>query len=87
MLNVTGPGVLRVRDLASKFAQEFNCNVRFLGKEAPTAWLNDASRSHQIFGPPEVSIDQMIDWVATWLKNNGELLGKPTHFQTRDGNY
>ena len=40
-----------------------------------------------MFGEPEIAIEQMLDWVADWLKNDGELLDKPTHFEVRDGNY
>lgn len=87
LLNVTGPGVLRVRDLVHEFAKRFDREPLFTGKEALTAWLNNASRSHALFGKPETSLEQMLDWVAEWLKNGGELLGKPTHFETRDGNY
>ena len=87
IINITGPEVLRVRDLADAFGRRFARDVRFSGKEAPTAWLNNASKSHALFGKPEVGIEQMIDWVATWLQNKGELLGRPTHFELRDGNY
>ncbi|MBM79013.1 MAG: epimerase [Planctomycetaceae bacterium] len=86
-LNVTGPGVLRVRDLATEFAKRFDREAFFTSKESPTAWLNNAAKSHAMFGKPQVSIDHMLDWVADWLKNDGELLGKPTHFETRIGNY
>ena len=29
----------------------------------------------------------MIDWVADWVARGGASLGKPTHFETRDGKY
>lgn len=87
LLNVTGPDVLRVRDLAVEFGKRFDREVSFAGEERPTAWLNNPHKSHTLFGPPSVSIDQMLDWVADWLKGGGALLGKPTHFQARDGNY
>jgi nucleoside-diphosphate-sugar epimerase len=86
-LNVTGPGVLRIRDLATEFARRFDREAAFTGEETPTAWLNNASKSHAMFGEPQVRINQMLDWVADWLQNDGEFLGKPTHFESRNGNY
>jgi len=87
ILNVTGPSVLRVRDLAEEFGRRFDLPVQFTGEEAPTAWLNNPHKSHEMFGKPEVELHQMLDWITEWLKGGGELLGKPTHFETRDGNY
>ncbi|MCB1087834.1 MAG: NAD(P)-dependent oxidoreductase, partial [Verrucomicrobiae bacterium] len=87
ILNVTGSGILEVRDLANRFGERLGKEVEITGTEAETAWLNDASLSHQLFGQPRVSVDEMIDWIATWLEAGGGTLGKPTHFETRDGNY
>ncbi|MDF1753180.1 MAG: NAD(P)-dependent oxidoreductase [Verrucomicrobiales bacterium] len=87
VINVTGDEILKVRDLARKFGDKFKREVDIVGSEAATAWLSDASQSHERFGRPEVSVDRMIDWVAEWLKSGGEQLGKPTHFETRDGKY
>lgn len=87
ILNITGPQIHKVRDLAEGFAQRFGNEAKITGDEAPTAWLNNPSKSHKLFGKPKVSIDTMMDWVADWLKSDGELLGKPTHFETRDGKY
>ena len=27
----------------------------------------------------------MIAWIADWIARGGETLGKPTHFEDRDG--
>jgi hypothetical protein len=27
----------------------------------------------------------MLDWVAEWVSTDKPLLGKPTHFEARDG--
>ena len=43
-LNVTGPQTLRVRWLAEEFARRFDRAAKLTGSEAPTGWLNDASR-------------------------------------------
>jgi hypothetical protein len=29
----------------------------------------------------------MIAWIADWICRGGETLGKPTHFEVRDGKY
>lgn len=86
-LNITGPGVHRVRDLAERFGKLFNREPLFTGAEAPEIWLNDASRSHALFGAPPTTISQMIDWVAAWLKADLPILGKPTGFEKRDGKF
>lgn len=87
VLNVTGPGILRVRALAEKFGERFGKAALIEGEEQPTAWLNDASKAHEMFGTPEIGIEEMVEWIATWLEGGGETLGKPTHFETRDGKY
>jgi nucleoside-diphosphate-sugar epimerase len=86
-INVTGAEILSVRDLAHRFGTAFNRPVQITGTEADTAWLNDASHSHRLFGPPLTSVDQMIEWIAEWLKRGGETWGKPTGFERRDGRF
>ena len=54
---------------------------------APTAWLVDTTASQKLLGAPGVSLTTMIDWVADWVARGGESLGKPTHFEARDGRY
>ena len=87
VLNVTGSRILSVREIAEKLGAVFGVLPQFSGEEAPTAWLNDPAQAHELFGPPEVDEDQLLKWVATWLKADGTTLNKPTHFETRDGNY
>ncbi len=87
VLNVTGPGILWVRDLAERFGERFGKAAIIEGKEQVTAWLNDASKAHEMFGMPAVRIEEMVEWIASWLEGGGETLGKPTHFETRDGKY
>lgn len=86
-INITGPEILSVRDVATRFATEFGVPVSFTGAEADTAWLNNAAHSHRLFGAPETSIPQMIQWIAEWLRQGGETWGKPTGFERRDGRF
>jgi nucleoside-diphosphate-sugar epimerase len=85
-LNVSGPKT-NVRWLAEEFGKRFSKKPSFSGKEASSAWLIDVSRSVELFGPPRVPLATMIDWVADWVKRGQPSLGKPTHFEARDGKY
>jgi nucleoside-diphosphate-sugar epimerase len=87
VLNVTGPGVLRVRDIATRFGKAFGVEPVFEGREAETALLNDASLCHRMLGSPLVGIETMIDLVAEWIRAGHLTLDKPTHFEVRDGKY
>jgi nucleoside-diphosphate-sugar epimerase len=86
-LNITGPNVLAVRDLAERFGAIFGVPVRSQGREAETALLNDASQSHRRFGEPPTSLEQMLQWIAAWLDAGEPLWGKPTGFENRAGNF
>ncbi|HWL54985.1 MAG TPA: NAD(P)-dependent oxidoreductase [Chthoniobacteraceae bacterium] len=86
-MNVTGPELLSVRQLALSLAQRLGVEAKIVGTEAPTAWLSNAGRSFQLWGYPTVAIDQMINWTAAWLKGGGATLNKPTHFEARDGKF
>ena len=87
ILNVTGPETLSIREVAGEFGKRLGKAPVFRGSEAGTALLSNASKSTARFGPPTVSIARLIDWTADWVKRGGAMLGKPTHFETRDGKY
>jgi hypothetical protein len=58
-----------------------------VGAEAEDALLSDTARAHALFGPPTVDAEMLIAWVADWVRRGGARLGKPTHFEVRDGTY
>jgi hypothetical protein len=86
-LNVTGPEVVAVDWLAEEFGKRFGLEVSLQGQPAPEAWLINTAQAAKLFGYPMVSLHSMIDWVADWIARDGSSLGKPTHFEVRDGNY
>jgi len=85
ILNVTGPEVLRVRWIAERFGAAFGIAPQFEGSAAETALLSDASRCCRLLGPPLVDARQLIQWQAEWIRAGQPTLGKPTHFEVRDG--
>jgi nucleoside-diphosphate-sugar epimerase len=87
VINVTGLELLSVRQLANEFGQRLGKLVQFEGTEAGDALLSNAHKAFELFGRPEVSVEQMIDWIAAWIKQNGPTLAKPTHFEERAGQF
>jgi nucleoside-diphosphate-sugar epimerase len=85
-INVSGPKV-SVRSLAGEFGKRFGRKPAFAGSEAKTAWLIDTAQATALLGAPRVGLITMIDWVADWVSRGQPGLGKPTHFETRDGKY
>lgn len=87
ILNVTGPETMSIRWAAGQLSKRIGKEASFEGKESETALLNNASKSHQLFGYPSVSLLQMIDWTAEWVLQGGATWNKPTHFQERKGKF
>jgi nucleoside-diphosphate-sugar epimerase len=88
VLNLTGAETLSVRRVAERFAELLGRGApKFVGTEAPTALLSNASKCHGLFGAPGVSVDQVVKWVAHWVGKGGRALNKPTKFQVRDGRF
>jgi len=88
VLNITGPEVLNVREVAREFGKHFGMEPTFQFQEdRSTALLSDASQAFKLFGRPTASPSELIEWTAHWIRQGGEILNKPTHFQTRDGKF
>lgn len=87
IINVTGPETMSIRWAAQELAARMGKEVSFTGTESETALLNNASKSHQLFGYPRVSLLQMLDWTAEWVLSGGASWNKPTHFQERKGKF
>lgn len=84
-LNLTGPEVLPVERVARRLAAGLGVEPTFVGEPSPTALLNDATRCFDLFGYPDVTAGQLIDWQADWLRSGLPTSGKPTKFAVRDG--
>ena len=86
-LNVTGLEPVSIRALAQRFGELLDRRPVITGSEGPVAWLFDATKSYELFGPPTVTLDEMIEATANWVRQGGQTLGKPTHFEVRDGTF
>lgn len=87
VVNVAGPRRLSVRQIAEQFGRLLDKPVAFAGREAPDAFLSNGRLGYELLGRPRIAVDQMVRWVADWLARGGPTLGKPTHFETRDGKF
>jgi hypothetical protein len=87
ILNITGPEILSVREVALEFGKLFGVKPRFINTEAETALLSNSAEAFKLFGRPKVLVNRIIKWTAEWLNDGGKLLGKPTHFEVRNGTF
>ncbi len=85
--NMTGPEILSVKELAIQFGRRLGREPRFVGEEADTALLGDASALVSRLGTPGIGVDEMMTWVADWLERGGRTLGKPTKYESRSGRF
>lgn len=86
-LNITGGEMISIADVARDFGRRWNKEVTFTGTPTGKQYLSDASRSMELFGPPRVSFDRLMDWTADWFVRGGARINKPTHFTVTDGQF
>jgi hypothetical protein len=85
--NLCRPEIYSVRAVAVRFGELFGRAPSFTGQELPTALLGNSNALSSQLGRPEIALETMISWIAGWVKSGGRDLGKPTHFEARDGRY
>jgi dTDP-4-dehydrorhamnose reductase len=87
VVNVAGPEVLSVRQTSEQLAAWMDRTAHFVGTEADQALLSNGRLGHRLFGPPRISAERLIHWIAEWIQRGGPTLGKPTHFEIMDGRF
>lgn len=86
-LNLTTSPPLKVRAVAQQLGERMGRPAVIVGEEAPSALWSNTERLEAALGRPAVTLDTMLRWTADWMMRGGRLLGKPTHFEVRDGAY
>lgn len=86
-LNVTGPETASVRQTALTLGGLLGQEPVFTGAAGTEAYLNDAGKMCRLFGYPDVPLATLIEWQAQWILDGGRELGKPTHFEEKEGRY
>lgn len=87
IMNVTGPETVSVKKTAETLAALLQKEAIIVDEPAPTALLSDSAKCMETFGYPSVSVNTLIKWQAEWIIDGGRSLGKPTHFEERNGKF
>jgi nucleoside-diphosphate-sugar epimerase len=86
-INLTSPEIYALRQVAERMGALLGKTPQLCGQEEETALLSNASAMQAELGAPRVPLECLLKWIADWTKRGGTTLGKPTHFETRDGNF
>jgi hypothetical protein len=85
--NLTSPQIYSVREGALQFGELLKRRVNLVGHEADSALLGNPARLCALLGQPATPLGTVMRWIAHWIQHRGRLLGKPTHYEVRDGSY
>ncbi len=89
ILNLTGQDVLSVRELSATLGRRSDREPLFTGTESDSALLGNASRLFDLLGGTDMEIptEQIIEWVAHWIRIGGRSLDKPTGYESHTGRF
>ncbi len=87
ILNVAGPEIVMIRQLANEIGQILDRRPRFTEKEKGKCLLSDASHCFERFGFPETSLQEMVSTIVSWVSAGKPVLSKPTKYDVRDGKF
>jgi len=85
--NVCRPELFSVREIANRFGELLGRAPTFSGNETASSLLGNSSTVCAALGLPETPMETVLRWTAQWVKQGGQDLGRPTHFEVRDGKY
>jgi len=85
--NLCRPEVFSVRDIATRFGELLGRVPTFSGSETGNALLGNAAKLCTALESPATPIESVLRCIAAWISHGGRDLGRPTHFEVRDGKY
>jgi len=85
--NLTSAEAFSVRKVATRLGELVGKPAKFSGTESESALIGNTTKLRTELGDPPTPLDAMLRWTADWVKRGGRSLGKPTHFDVRDGRY
>ena len=85
--NLCRPEVFSVREIAIRFGELLGRVPLLSGNETGSALLGNAAKLCTALESPATPMESVLRWIAEWVKHGGRDLGRPTHFEVRDGKY
>ncbi len=86
-LNVSSPEAISIRWAAKELGKRLGKEPTFTGEEVQSALFSNCQKMVRMMGAPSVGILELIDMVAQWVQQGGEVISAPTHFETTNGTY
>ena len=86
-LNVSSPEALSIRGAAKELGKRLGREPVFTGEEVQSALFSNCQKMVQWMGTPSLGALELIDLVAQWVKDGGEAISAPTHFEATNGVY
>ncbi len=87
VVNIAGRETPCIEDLAIALGTRLGRTPVFTGQVAADSLLSNSARMRELLDDPLLPLDTLLDWVAEWVQHGGRLLGKPTNFERRDGQF
>jgi nucleoside-diphosphate-sugar epimerase len=87
ILNVTGPEIVMIRELAGQIGRILNREPRFTGMQGRACLLSDATHCLERLGPPATPLQDMVSMIVSWVFAGKPLLQKPTKYHVRNGKF
>ncbi len=85
-VNIGGPELVSVRQLAMQFGRILDKTPVFTGSEVDCLVVNCEQAAVEL-GNPYIPVRTMVRWVAEWTSAGQPTIGKPSKFQVRTGSF